>query len=51
MSDLTLLQKARAGEITPEIASVAEAEGLADELVRKEVAAGRVVICKKPAPF
>jgi phosphomethylpyrimidine synthase len=40
----TQLEAARAGEITPEMESVAKREDLALELVRDEVAAGRMVI-------
>jgi phosphomethylpyrimidine synthase len=40
----TQLQRARAGEITPEMAFIAEREGVAGELVRDEVARGRAVI-------
>jgi phosphomethylpyrimidine synthase len=40
----TQLQIAKAGKITDEIKSVARAEGLEADLVRKEVAAGRLVI-------
>ena len=40
----TQLQRARAGEITAEMAFVAVREGLPAELVRSEVAAGRAVI-------
>ncbi|NLF72848.1 MAG: phosphomethylpyrimidine synthase ThiC [Candidatus Anammoximicrobium sp.] len=43
MSD-TQLQAARAGDITPEMKSAAEREGLSSELIRREVAAGRMVI-------
>lgn len=46
MSAVTLLQRARAGEITPEMEQVARDEELAPELVRQEVASGRIVICK-----
>ncbi|MCX8011779.1 MAG: phosphomethylpyrimidine synthase ThiC, partial [Desulfobacterota bacterium] len=46
MSSLTILKRAQAGEVTPEIQRVAETEGISAELVRQEVAAGRVVICK-----
>lgn len=41
---LTQLQAARAGQITPEMNAVAERESLSPELVRTEVAAGRMVI-------
>ncbi|WP_099023131.1 phosphomethylpyrimidine synthase ThiC [Mycolicibacterium palauense] len=40
----TQLQRARAGEITAEMAFIAEREGLPAELVRDEVARGRAVI-------
>ncbi|OMC02880.1 phosphomethylpyrimidine synthase [Mycobacterium sp. NS-7484] len=40
----TQLQRARAGEITAEMAYIAEREGVSAELVRQEVAAGRAVI-------
>ncbi|OMC38237.1 phosphomethylpyrimidine synthase [Mycobacterium sp. GA-1841] len=40
----TQLQRARAGEITAEIAYIAEREGVSAELVRDEVARGRAVI-------
>ncbi|KHO24994.1 phosphomethylpyrimidine synthase ThiC [Mycolicibacterium setense] len=40
----TQLQRARAGEITAEIAYIAEREGVSPELVRDEVARGRAVI-------
>ncbi len=40
----TQLQRARNGEITAEMAFIAEREGVAPELVRSEVAAGRAVI-------
>ena len=40
----TQLQRARAGEITAEMAFIAAREGLAAELVRAEVARGRAVI-------
>ncbi len=41
---MTQLEKARAGEVTPEMAAVARAEQLDAELVRLEVAEGRMVI-------
>lgn len=41
---MTQYQKALAGEITPEMAKVAEKEQLAPETIRDEVAAGRMVI-------
>ncbi|CQD09819.1 thiamine biosynthesis protein ThiC [Mycolicibacterium conceptionense] len=40
----TQLQRARAGEITAEMAYIAEREGVSPVLVRDEVAAGRAVI-------
>ena len=40
----TQLQRARAGEITAEMAFIAEREGVQAELVRDEVARGRAVI-------
>ncbi|HZL90297.1 MAG TPA: phosphomethylpyrimidine synthase ThiC [Pirellulaceae bacterium] len=40
----TQLQAARAGQITPEMEFVARRENLAPELIRDEVAAGRMVI-------
>src|SRR5258708_2356029 len=40
----TQLQRARAGEITAEMAYIAAREGMAAELVRDEVARGRAVI-------
>jgi len=40
----TQLQRARAGEITAEMAFIAAREGMAPELVRDEVAIGRAVI-------
>ena len=40
----TQLQRARAGEITAEMAFIAEREGMSAELVRDEVARGRAVI-------
>ncbi len=45
----TQAELAAAGEITPEIARVAEREGLAPEQVRYEVASGRLVIPANPA--
>ena len=41
---MTQLQQARAGTITPQMRRVAEREGITPELVRDEVAAGRLVI-------
>jgi phosphomethylpyrimidine synthase len=41
---MTQLEAARAGEITPEMKFVAKREGLSPELIRDEVAAGRMVI-------
>ena len=40
----TQILKARAGEITPEMEFVAQRESLTPELIRDEVAAGRMVI-------
>ncbi len=40
----TQLQAARAGQITPEMEFVAKREDLAPELIRDEVAAGRMVV-------
>ena len=44
MKNVTQISRARAGEITPQIARVAEREYLDPELVREHVAAGKVVI-------
>ncbi len=41
---MTQIQAARAGQITPEMEFVARRELLQPELVREEVAAGRMVI-------
>ena len=41
---MTQLLRAQAGEITPEMEFVARREGLEPELVRSEVARGRMVI-------
>jgi phosphomethylpyrimidine synthase len=41
---MTQYEQARAGEITPEMLRVAQREGVAVELVRDEIAAGRLVI-------
>jgi phosphomethylpyrimidine synthase len=41
---MTQIQKARAGEVTPEMKYVAEREGLEPEVIRDEVARGRMVI-------
>ena len=46
MSYLTTLKRAQAGEITPEMKTVAENEGISPELICGEIAAGRMVICK-----
>lgn len=46
MSSLTLLQRAQQGETIPEVKQVAEDEGISLELVRQELASGRIVICK-----
>jgi phosphomethylpyrimidine synthase len=43
---MTLLERAKAGEITPEIEAVAQDEHVDPELLRQRVAAGRVVIPK-----
>ena len=40
----TQILKARAGEVTPEMEFVAKRENLSPELIRDEVAAGRMVI-------
>src|SRR6186713_1272682 len=44
MLPMTQLEEAKAGNITREMAFVAEREKLAPELIRDEVAAGRMVI-------
>lgn len=41
---MTQLERARRGEITPEMRSIGEREGVDPEAVRQDVAAGRVVI-------
>lgn len=41
---VTQMHYARRGEVTPEMAHVAKREGLAEELVRDEVARGRMII-------
>ncbi len=41
---MTQLESARSGEITPEMEFVAQREGLEPELIRREVARGRMVI-------
>ncbi|MEE3221031.1 MAG: phosphomethylpyrimidine synthase ThiC, partial [Planctomycetota bacterium] len=41
---MTQLERARAGEITDEMQFCAQREGLSPELIRDEVAAGRMVI-------
>ncbi len=41
---MTQIERARAGEITGEMRRVAEREGLEPELIRDEVARGRMVI-------
>ena len=41
---MTQIESARAGTITPEMEYVAERESLSPELIREEVAAGRMVI-------
>ncbi|SJZ35747.1 phosphomethylpyrimidine synthase ThiC [Selenihalanaerobacter shriftii] len=43
---MTQLIKAKSGEITPEMEKVAKQEGIAVDIIRKEVATGRVVIPK-----
>lgn len=43
---MTLLERAKAGEITPEMREVAEAEGLDPETIRREMVSGRVVVLK-----
>lgn len=44
VAPVTQMARARLGEVTPEMKRVAAAEGLATEVVRAEVAAGRLVI-------
>jgi len=44
---ITQLEHARAGNTTPEMIFVADREQLEPELVRSEVAAGRMVIPRK----
>jgi len=41
---MTQIEQARAGSLTPEMEAVARAEGLQPELIRSEVARGRMVI-------
>ncbi|MFM8286326.1 MAG: phosphomethylpyrimidine synthase ThiC, partial [Planctomycetaceae bacterium] len=41
---MTQIEAARAGEITPEMRFVARREELAEDVVRSEVARGRMVI-------
>ena len=41
---MTQFERARAGEITPEMKFVAQREDLPEELIRDEVARGRMVI-------
>ena len=41
---MTQIERARKGEVTPEMEFVAQREQLAPELIRDEVAAGRMVI-------
>mgnify|MGYP003610488244 CR=1 FL=1 len=41
---MTQLESARQGRITPEMKRVAEKERLAPELIREEIAAGRLII-------
>jgi phosphomethylpyrimidine synthase len=43
---MTLIEKARAGKITPEMKAVARAEGVDQEFIRKEIDAGRIVISR-----
>jgi phosphomethylpyrimidine synthase len=43
---MTTLQRAKAGEITPDMEQVAKDEAISPEMLRQEIAAGRVVICK-----
>ena len=47
----TQLQRARAGEITAEMAFIAAREGVSPELVRDEVARGRAVIPAKRSKY
>src|SRR6266480_7582259 len=44
IQSITQLERARSGEVTPEMIFVAEREKLEPELIRSEVAAGRMVI-------
>ena len=44
MTKITQMARARAGEITPQIAAVAEKENVTAEFIREGVAAGRIVI-------
>jgi len=44
MKNVTQLHRARAGEITPEMKTVAEKEKVAPEFVRSEIARGRAII-------
>ncbi len=44
MALITQMQRARAGEITPEMKRVAEKENVTPEFVREEVARGRAII-------
>ena len=43
---MTLMYRARQGEITPEIARAAKDERVEPEKLRAQIAAGRAVICK-----
>jgi phosphomethylpyrimidine synthase len=45
----TQLQQARAGELTPQMQAVAQAEGVPADVIRAGVAAGRIVIPNNPA--
>ncbi|MBC3888359.1 phosphomethylpyrimidine synthase ThiC [Acetobacterium paludosum] len=47
---MTILEKARAGEVTAEMIVVAEKEGISPELIRQGVAAGEIVILKSTRP-
>ncbi len=44
----TQLERAKQGEVTPQVIAVAEAEGFAPDLVRDRVAAGQIVIPNNP---
>jgi phosphomethylpyrimidine synthase len=43
---MTILEQARAGEITAEMIYVAEKEGITPEIIRQGVASGEIVILK-----